>query len=400
MGAYRRKYTTGRELGVAQQHVDPQWRYRREGVELPDGRTITVSGTAKINTKAGAEQAERDAIALEIDKARFPEKYAANEEPEPAPSEAITFARFWRERYLPTLTTDAPSTIEAKRIHFDRHLRRPIGDLTLDGITRRVLDTLKASLMANTKDRNALSAKTTRNVLGTLRHALSMAVEWGDLPALPRWPKFKIEDSEWDFLTQDEARALLAAARDERDRLLLWFAVATGARAGEQLALKWSDITWTEGAESVRFRRSYTHGHLGSTKSKRHRSVPLPPGLADALQAARNEAGARELVFTDDSGRMMRIGQLHECLWRTLKRAGLREIRWHDLRHSFASHLVAAGVPLNVVQARMGHSTILMTMRYSHLAPEQHRTFVDVTAGQRVDGSTGSKRSKTDVRFQ
>ena len=74
----------------------------------------------------------------------------------------------------------------------------------------------------------------------------------------------------------------------------------------------------------------------------------------------------------------MRIGQLHETLWRSLKRAGLREIRWHDLRHSFASHLVAAGVPLNVVQARMGHSTILMTMRYSHLAPEQNRLFVDL----------------------
>ncbi len=158
--------------------------------------------------------------------------------------------------------------------------------------------------------------------------------------------------------------------------------VATGDRAGEQLALKWSDITWTEGAASVRFRRSFTHGHLGSTTSKRHRSVPLPPALADALQEARNEAGAQELVFAGINGRMMRIGQLHECLWRTLKRAELREIRWHDLRHSFASRLVAAGVPLNVVQNRMGHSTILMMMRYSHLAPEQHRLFVDLGHNQ------------------
>jgi integrase len=223
-----------------------------------------------------------------------------------------------------------------------------------------------------------------------------MAVEWNDLAALPRWPKFKIEDSEWDFLTPAEARALVDAARDANDRLLLWFAVATGARAGEQLALKWSDITWTEGAESVRFRRSFTHGHLGSTKSKRHRSVPLPPALADALQEARNEAGARELVFAGTNGRMMRIGQLHECLWRSLKRAQLREIRWHDLRHSFASHLVAAGVPLNVVQNRMGHSTILMTMRYSHLAPEQHRLFVDLGVSQIPDGA---KRLKTGARY-
>lgn len=221
-----------------------------------------------------------------------------------------------------------------------------------------------------------------------------------DLVALPKWPKFKVEDDEWDFLTPDEARALLAAARDDRDRLMLWFAVATGARAGEQLALKWSDITWTEGAESVRFRRSFTHGHLGTTKSKRHRSVPLPPALADALQAARNEAGARELVFANDSGRMMRIGQLHECLWRSLKRARLREIRWHDLRHSFASHLVAAGVPLNRGAGKDGSQHDPDDDALQPLAPEQHRTFVDVTAGQKLDGSSGSKRSRTDVRYQ
>jgi integrase len=58
-----------------------------------------------------------------------------------------------------------------------------------------------------------------------------------------------------------------------------------------------------------------------------------------------------------------------ECLWRTLKAAGLREIRWHDLRHTFASNIVGAGVPLLQVQKWMGHITINMTMRYAHLAP-------------------------------
>jgi integrase len=76
------------------------------------------------------------------------------------------------------------------------------------------------------------------------------------------------------------------------------------------------------------------------------------------------------------------------------KRAELREIRWHDLRHSFASHLVAAGVPLNVVQARMGHSTILMTMRYSHLEPEQHRLFVDLIGPAEVQPRRKSRDSE------
>jgi integrase len=68
-------------------------------------------------------------------------------------------------------------------------------------------------------------------------------------------------------------------------------------------------------------------------------------------------------VFERD-GRELLIGQLHECLWRALNAAGLREIRWHDLQHTFASNLVRAGVPLLQVQKWMRHSTINMTMRY------------------------------------
>ncbi len=65
----------------------------------------------------------------------------------------------------------------------------------------------------------------------------------------------------------------------------------------------------------------------------------------------------------------MSLNQLHERLWGACRRAGLREIRWHDLRHSFASQLVTAGVPVRQVQEWLGHSTITMTMRYAHLAP-------------------------------
>jgi integrase len=337
MGAYRRKFRVDGKPAV-----DPQWRYRK-WVTLADGSRERISGRPAINTKTAA----LDAQEKHVDRVLHPEKYAAK----PEPREVPTFAKFWRTRYFPTLTTDAPSTVEAKRIHFARHLQPTVGELELTAIDRRVLDVLKAALFKPTKDRPALGAKTVRNILGTLRHALAMAVEWGDLGALPRWPKFKLEDSEWDHLTVQEAQALLAGARDSRDRLLLWFALATGARAGEQLAVEWQDITWAEGAEQVRFRRSHTHGVTGPTKSKKHRSVPLSPELANALREARNEAGGRMLVFADRAGKMLRIGQLHECLWRSLKRAELRRVRWHDLRHSFASHLAAAGVPLNVVQA-------------------------------------------------
>lgn len=65
----------------------------------------------------------------------------------------------------------------------------------------------------------------------------------------------------------------------------------------------------------------------------------------------------------------MKLDHLHERLWTACRRAGLREIRWHDLRHSFGSQLAAAGVPVVQIQKWMDHSTLAMTMRYMHLAP-------------------------------
>ncbi|MSP59835.1 MAG: hypothetical protein EXR72_05745, partial [Myxococcales bacterium] len=84
-----------------------------------------------------------------------------------------------------------------------------------------------------------------------------------------------------------------------------------------------------------------------------------------------------ELVFSDDGGKMLKKGYCRWPMWRACKRAGLRRIGWHVLRHTFASHLAMRGVPLKAVQDLLGHATIEMTMRYAHLAPVVHRVAVE-----------------------
>jgi hypothetical protein len=150
--------------------------------------------------------------------------------------------------------------------------------------------------------------------------------------------------------------------------------VAVAARAGELLALEWTDVDFRQ--KLVTFRRSRTGGITTDTKSRRPRQVPLSETLAAALQAHRHLRGP--LVFCQEDGTHLTLWFLHGALERAARRAQLRLLRWHDLRHSFASNLTIGGTPLRQVQEWMGHASITMTMRYAHLAPtEQARKYLD-----------------------
>jgi integrase len=96
----------------------------------------------------------------------------------------------------------------------------------------------------------------------------------------------------------------------------------------------------------------------------------------DALKAQRHLRG--ELVLCADDGRELTENEYKWPIWRACKRAGLRKIGWHVLRHIFASHLLMRGVPLKAVQELMGHATIEMTMRYAHLSPDVRRSAVQL----------------------
>ena len=112
--------------------------------------------------------------------------------------------------------------------------------------------------------------------------------------------------------------------------------LTTGLRQGELLALRWEDVDLVRGRLLVR--RAVARGVVGTPKSGKSREIPLNEKALAALKRQRHLRG--ELVFCDAAGRMLRKGACKWPLWTACRRAGLRRIGWHTLRHTFASHLV------------------------------------------------------------
>ena len=117
-----------------------------------------------------------------------------------------------------------------------------------------------------------------------------------------------------------------------------------------------------------------SRGELTTPKNGKSREIPLGDDVSAAPKPHRHLRGG--VVFCKKDGAMLTKGETKHPLWRACKRAGLRRIGWHVLRHTFASHLVMRGAPLKAAQELMGHTTIKMTERYAHLSPDVRKDAV------------------------
>jgi integrase len=171
----------------------------------------------------------------------------------------------------------------------------------------------------------------------------------------------------FDHLTPEEVWSLVRAAASEQDAAIFLTAAFTGLRRGEVLALRWRDVDFVR--RTVRVRANYISGlGEGTPKSGKGRAVPMADEVGEAL-AKLSQRGE----FTDEGDLVFRgkiefvnpvkLGRRYR---HARKRAGLRPIRFHDLRHTFGTTCAAAGVPVRSIQEWMGHASITTTMRYMH----------------------------------
>jgi integrase len=158
----------------------------------------------------------------------------------------------------------------------------------------------------------------------------------------------------------------------EVERVLYLTAAMTGMRQGELLALRWMDVDWV--AQRVRVRRNFVRGKFGTPKSKRSsRSIPLADDVARELELLFQRSAFQndeDLVFAHPhTGRPVDRSLLLKRFRAALNRAGVREIRFHDLRHTFGTRMAAAGVPMRTLQEWMGHRDFKTTLIYADYAP-------------------------------
>jgi integrase len=165
--------------------------------------------------------------------------------------------------------------------------------------------------------------------------------------------------------------ALVRAAASEQDAAIYLTAPFTGLRRGELVALRWRDVDFAR--RHVRVTASYTERSLTTPKSGKVRSVPLAPVVGEALArlGQRDEfTGEDDLVFPGIAGAYLDASALYRRYKAALVRAGLRDLRFHDLRHTFGTQVI--GNPhVSILQLKewMGHADIDTTMKYLHFAP-------------------------------
>ncbi len=329
--------------------------------EHPDGSRERIRKVSPVQTKRGAEQFER-----ELRQALLSGSGTDGKEEKKKSPKFADFAKEFLSHYA--TVNNKPSEIRSKEKNLRVHLIPAFGKKWIQDISAHDIERYKAK-----KAGEGLSPKTVNNHLTCLRKCLSVVQEWGFVENVPPVKWLKVPTQKFDFLNFDEADAIVEHA-DPEWRVMILTAQKAGLRMGELLELRWADVSFQTGRMIVS--RAVYRGDIGTTKGGRSRELPLCDELLIALERHFHKRG--EHVFCDADGLPFAEGACKWPLWRACDRAGIRRIRWHVLRHTFASHLVMKSVPITHVQKLMGHTDIRTTMRYAHLSPNVLREAVQV----------------------
>lgn len=315
----------------------------------------------------------------------------------------VTLARFLNDSWLPAIrTTIRPSTFRSYTGHVEAYVAPRIGGIPLQHVNAAVINAFYADLLTTgrRKTGEGLSPATVRRVHATLHRALRDAVRWKLLIVNPADnadpPKQRQAGSaEMATWSADEVERFLAHVEGDRLAAAWVLATTTGLRRGELLGLRWADVDLDAGRASIRQTLLAVADKLSFSTPKTNRgrrSIPLPRRTVVALKAHRRcqleerlawgegwtDSG---LVFTRENGTPVHPDLFSRAFERHARRAGLPRIRLHDLRHTWATLGLRAGVQVKVVSEALGHSTSSFTADvYQHSVPSMQEDAAELIA--------------------
>ena len=360
--------------GSIRKRKDGRWEGRYTAGHDPEtGKAIykNVLGRSQAEVKEKLKQAIGEAQALDITKAG---KYTVGE-----------WMEVWFQDYAKIKVR--PSSHQTYQGYIHNHIRPNIGDIPLEKLTSLDLQKFYKKLLAQGRvDRveakgqlKGLSAKTVRNIYQILSSALKLAQEQrlilsnpAEGCALPR-----VEHQEMKTLTTVQLASFFQEARESGVFELYYLELATGLRRGELLGLKWEDVDLERGDLRVRRQVSRINGEVVEAPRKTknaYRTLPLAEDTVGVLKEQRKEVGNSPWVFPSPNGGPISPDSVLHMLHRVLKRAGLPKVRFHDLRHTFATLVLQNGVDVKTVSGMLGHFSAGFTLdTYAHITSAAQR---------------------------
>lgn len=279
-----------------------------------------------------------------------------------------------------------PTTLQSYRYLVETHIVPRIGEVPLQKLTP-----LHVQGLINAMQQDNLSARTTSYARAVLRRALGMALRWGlvgrNVALNVEGPKK--ESREMSVWTPEQAAHFLDVVRTESAQYypLFYLAITTGMRRGELLGLRWQDVDWQKQTLNIRQNVVVVNNRNVIVTPKTAKSRRALFISAEALKVLEQQQqrtiklreqaahwAEHDLVFPSSVGTPLGSYTLNRMWWRLQEVAELPRIRFHDLRHTYASLALAKKVALKVVSERLGHSNVAFTLQtYAHVYEEEHR---------------------------
>ncbi len=298
----------------------------------------------------------------------------------------------WFENYA--MIKVRPSSHQTYRGYLDHHIKPNLGKIPLGKLTTLDLQRLYGKLLGHgrverleaEKQPKGLSPKTVRNIHQIISSALKLARNQRLIAnnpaegcALPR-----LERKEMKTLTKKQLAAFFQEAKETGVFEMYYVELATGLRRGELLGLKWEDIDLEQGSLRIRRQVARINGEIveAPLKTKNsYRTLPLAEGTVAVLKEQRRKAGNSPWVFPSPTGGPMSPDSVLHMLHRVLDRAGLPHIRFHDLRHTFATLALQNGVDIKTVSGMLGHYSAGFTLdTYTHITTPTQREAANTMA--------------------